>query len=186
MKMPPCHLSIHLSFPRTNWFSRTIRIFYLNPEEKLGCTSWCWRYSEPTMKQRTSYNDSAYPVLCHRGTQTFPTCSRSGGWGWLLSGLAASGWQTAHLHLWGSWGWWRTCAGPHRTMSACSWTSGHRTQRWHKLPWKTVNRLRKTNKGVKIWNIMNTIKLSKYIWGKPSNHSWNYSVWCSRRSELMR
>lgn len=147
---------------------------------------WCWQYSEKGVKQEISQNDSAYLVLCHRGTQTFPTYSKSRDSGWLLSRLAASGWRTAHLHLSGSSGWWRTCGGRRRTTSGCSWTSGHRIQRWHKLLWRTVNRLRKTDKDVRIWYIMNTIKLSKCVGGKPSNHSWNYSVWCSRWSELMR
>lgn len=83
----------------------------------------------------------AHLSLCRRGTQTFPICNMSKDSRWLLLRLAASGWQTAHLHLLGSWGWWRTCAEPHKTTSVCSLTSGRRIQRWHKLLWRTVNRL---------------------------------------------
>ena len=44
--------------------------------------------------------------------------------------------------------------------SVCSLTSGHRIQRWHKLLWKTANRLTKADRGVKIWHTMNANKRS--------------------------
>lgn len=79
--------------------------------------------------------------LCRRGRQTSPTCNGPGGWEQLRAGRASSGWQTARQCRWGSWVWWRRCAAPRRTRSACSWTFGRRSRRWHKLPGRTESRL---------------------------------------------
>lgn len=131
MKMPYFHLFIHFSFFRIKLLSRTIRICYLHPKENcVGLhTLFLVILIAANEIKKISLNDGTYPVLYHRGTQTFPTYNESRDSRWLLLMLAASGWRTAHLHPLGSWVWWRMCEVPHKMMSVCSLTSGHRIQR---------------------------------------------------------
>lgn len=103
-------------------------------------------------------SETVYLCRCHTDRQTSPTCNTPQGWWEGLWYQASSAEQTGWVRQLENWAWWRTRAASRRTTWWCSPTSCRRSQRWHKLLWKTVSKLKKRRrkKPVTATNIYNT------------------------------
>lgn len=126
--------STHLFLPSSLLYSLTF---------STGSTKQIWQ------------NDEQYLNVSCTCKRTWSICSAgSGQWG--APGVPVSaGLQTGCWFLWGNWVSQSRRGEPRRTTWACSWSSCHTVRWWHRLLWKTVNKLwrgkRKKRRGDHIW-----------------------------------
>lgn len=110
-----------------------------------------------------TYKDQPYLCHCRTDTQTFPTCSTplmKPGAPWCL---ASFGEQTDSFLLQGKTAWWRRHAVSRRRMWWCWPTSCRKSQKWHRRPGRTGNKLGKKRERKNEWNTLHNLTQSAEI-----------------------